>query len=436
MVYPTRRAIFLVALGIPLSLVSALFVPHLWLSGVVWALGAVVLFLFDIALAAVLSRFTLDLHLPNAIAVGTTGEAAAALNFSGRTPGRAEFALDTGPLLRAAPPQQTARARKKTITAEFALTPVRRGTGLLERLWIRWQGPLGLSWRQRIESLGQPVPIIPNIQAVKEEAAQIFQRETPLGAHLRLDLGGGSEFHALRPFETGMSRRTIDWKQSARHGALIAKEFQAENNLRIMFALDTGRVMCEPLDGQPRLDRALHSALLLAYAGLRMGDRVGLFAFDERPVLNSGMISGTAAFSQLQRLAAKVDYSDAETNFTLAFTQLAGVLEHRSIVVVFTDFADTIGAELMLENVGRLLKRHIVLFVVFRDEELETMVRKEPRSPEDVSRAVIAHAMLRERERVTSRLERMGVRIVDAPADAIGMRLLRAYLEIKRSERF
>jgi len=144
MVYPTRRAIFLVALGIPLSLVSALFVPHLWLSGVVWALGAVVLFLFDIALAAVLSRFTLDLHLPNAIAVGTTGEAAAALNFSGRTPGRAEFALDTGPLLRAAPPQQTARARKKTITAEFALTPVRRGTGLLERLWIRWQGPLGL----------------------------------------------------------------------------------------------------------------------------------------------------------------------------------------------------------------------------------------------------------------------------------------------------
>ena len=436
MVYPTRRAIFLVALGIPLSLVAALFVPHLWLSGIVWAIAATALLLFDIALAAVLSRISLELHLPNAIAVGTTGLAAASLNFSGRTPGKAEFTLDTGPLLRAAPAPQIARAEKKTITAQFALTPLRRGTALVERLWIRWQGPLGLSWRQRIEALDQPVPIIPNIQAVKDEAAQIFQRETRLGAHLRLDLGGGSEFHALRPFETGMSRRTIDWKQSARHGALIAKEFQAENNLRIVFALDTGRLMCEPLGGQPRLDRALHSALLLAYAGLRLGDRVGLFAFDERPVLNSGMIAGTAAFQQLQRLAAKIDYSDAETNFTLAFTQLAGTLDQRSIVVVFTDFADTIGAELMLENVGRLLKRHIVLFVVFRDEELETMVRKEPNSPEDVSRAVIAHAMLRERESVTTRLARMGVRIIDAPAEAVGMRLLRAYLDIKRTERF
>ena len=31
-------------------------------------------------------------------------------------------------------------------------------------------------------------------------------------------LGAGSEFHALNEFHTGMDRRTIDWKQSARHG--------------------------------------------------------------------------------------------------------------------------------------------------------------------------------------------------------------------------
>ena len=70
-------------------------------------------------------------------------------------------------------------------------------------------------------------------------------------------------------------------------------------------------------------------------------------------------------------------------------------------MVVFTDFADTTSAELMLENVGRLLRSHLVLFVVFRDEELEAIATREPpTSADDVSRAVIAAALLRERELV------------------------------------
>jgi uncharacterized protein (DUF58 family) len=100
--------------------------------------------------------------------------------------------------------------------------------------------------------------------------------------------------------------------------------------------------------------------------------------------------------------------------------------------VVFTDFADSTSAELMIENIERLLRRHLVLFVVFRDEELEAMADKEPVETEDVSRAVIADALLRERDVVISRLRRMGVEVVDAPAQGAGVSLLNAYLELKR----
>jgi uncharacterized protein (DUF58 family) len=216
---------------------------------------------------------------------------------------------------------------------------------------------------------------------------------------------------------------------------LLAKEYQAEQNQHILIALDTGRLMSEPLAGQPRLDRALQAALLLAFVGLKLGDRVGLFAFDERPKLSSGTLAGPASFGQLQRLAAGLDYSTAETNFTLGLTQLAGELEHRSIVVIFTDFSDTTSAELMLENVARLLRRHLVLFVVFRDEELETMIYKEPGSPEDVTRAVIADSLLREKELVVSRLQRLGVDIVDVPVEQIGSGLVGAYLAVKNRHR-
>ena len=96
-----------------------------------------------------------------------------------------------------------------------------------------------------------------------------------------------------------------------------------------------------------------------------MGDRVGFFGFDVQPRLFSGAVSGAHAFPFLQRIAARLDYSTEETNYTLALTQLGAALERRSLIVVFTDFADTTSAQLMLENVGRLIKRHLVLFVIY-----------------------------------------------------------------------
>jgi len=172
----------------------------------------------------------------------------------------------------------------------------------------------------------------------------------------------------------------------------------------------------------------------MAFVSLKLGDRVGFFGFDVKPRLFSGATSGPQAFPLMQRLVARLDFSAEETNYTLALTQLGAALERRSLIVVFTDFADTTSAELMVENVGRLLKRHLILFVVFRDEELEAIARREPVDPEAVSRAVTAETLLRERDLVIARLTRMGVLIVDAPAAAMGSALLSAYIDLKRRD--
>jgi uncharacterized protein (DUF58 family) len=103
-------------------------------------------------------------------------------------------------------------------------------------------------------------------------------------------------------------------------------------------------------------------------------------------------------------------------------------------VVVFTDFTDSTAAELMIENVTRLVRRHLVLFVVFRDEELEAIMRRAPITAEDVTRAVTAATLLRSREVVIERLRRLGAQIIDAPVARIGPALISAYLDLKRRE--
>jgi uncharacterized protein (DUF58 family) len=434
-IYPTARAIALAAIGAPLALVLGVLAPRLWLLGPAWLALVLALVVSDALLGADRRRAGLSLTAPGTLAAGIAGEALLQVAFAaGSAPARAQLALATNARLEVAPARATARVDGRIAATRFRLTPLRRGMGAVEQLWARWQGPFGLVWKQKVDDVGREIPITPNIKSVKDEAIRLFSRNALHGARIQRDLGEGSEFHALNEFRAGMDRRTIDWKQSARHSTLLAKEFRAERNHPIVLALDAGRLMCEPLGGLPRIDHAINAALMLAYVSLKAGDRAGLFAFDARPNLTTGALSGPGAFAHLQRLAAAIDYSTEETNYTLGLTQLGGELSRRTLVVVFTDFADTTSAELMLDNVQRLLSQHLVVFVVMRDDELEDLVRQAPEVADDVSRAVVAQALLRERDLVVARLKRLGVQVVEAPADRIGPALIDRYLDLKRRD--
>ena len=123
------------------------------------------------------------------------------------------------------------------------------------------------------------------------------------------DRGEGAEFEALAEFRPGMDRRAIDWKQSARHGMLLAKEYRTERNNHIVLAIDAGRLMCEPVAGLPRIDRAVSAALLTAFVALKDGDRVGSSPSIRARGSPAALVAGAARLPELQRLAAGIDYS-------------------------------------------------------------------------------------------------------------------------------
>lgn len=274
--------------------------------------------------------------------------------------------------------------------------------------------------------------ILPDIRAVQESAARIFERHALQGLMAQIERGEGADFEALVEFQTGMDRRAIAWKQSARHVKLHAKEFRTERNSQIVFAVDAGRQMCEPVAGLPRIDRAVSAILLNAWVALKLGDRVALDSFDSRPRLASGLITGTRAFTELQRLAARIDYSGEETNYTFALTSLATRLTRRSMIVLFTEFTDLTSAEFLVRAAQRLLRTHLLLVVVLRDDELDELAGRRPDTPEDVTRAVTAAALLRERLLVLTRLRHMGAHVIEAGHDEVGEALVAGYLDIKR----
>ena len=423
MIYPTDRLVWLTAAGAPVALLIGVAVPALWLLPLGWCALMLALGAYD---ALAMSRLQLaEVKLPGTVNVGENFEAHIRVAGSGR---RIEAALAGDSLL--APTSRTKIAGEAVI----AMSALRRGLARIPYLDLRWQGALGLAWRQRAQPLDRELVVTPDIRPVRSEGVQILTRQAAAGLMAQLEAGHGGEFEALAEYQPGMDRRRLDWKSSARHSKLLAKEYRAERDNNIVLAFDCGRTMVEPIAGLPRLDRALSAGLLTAYVSLKMGDRVSLFAFDARPRVTTAPQSGVAAFAGLQRAAASLDYSPHETNYTLALSVLAGRLDRRSLVILFTDFVDTTSAELMLRSVGRLLERHVLLCVVLRDDELEGLAAALPETPEDVSRAVVAAGLLRDRAIVMTRLRRLGVDVLEAPWQQAGPQLARRYLDAKRRQ--
>ncbi|MEM1149968.1 MAG: DUF58 domain-containing protein [Pseudomonadota bacterium] len=435
MIAPTLRAILLMLAGVPVMLAVAVFAPALWGLGLAWLGGVGLLMLIDAAVGPRLRSFRYQVDAPPMVYIQGIDPLPVAVQFeTGSLPRTLDLRIDVGERLTELPLQRLRGWSERTHRAQYDLTPLRRGTAKLETFWARWTGPLGLIQKRVREALDLEIPILPNVRWVKDEAVRLYSRDAEFGIKTQIDRGEGSEFDALREFTTGMDRRSVDWKHSARHRQLLAKEFRTERNHNIVFAFDTGRLMSEPLGGVPKIDRAINAALLLAFVSLRAGDKTTFYGFDARPGLSSGQMSGTRAYPRLQDLADKLDYSTEEANYTLALSELAARLDRRSLVILFTDFVDTISAELMLENVRRLTDKHLVVFASFQDRALLDLAERRPDAPKDVARAVIADALLQERELVFLKLQRLGAQVIEARPDRFGPDLVSRYLDIKRRE--
>jgi uncharacterized protein (DUF58 family) len=433
MIRPTRRAVLLFAASVPLALVIAAAAPSWWALSVDGAVLVLAGLASDALLALRPRALGAEFTIPERIYIGDTGEIVAKFKATRLArPTRIELLAEQQGDLEPAAIRSVELESGQGAVLELPLIPRRRGRIAIDRVWMRWQGPFGLVQIIHRAAIGRRIDVVQNVRGVQRAALQFFAQEAVFGVRVQQERGDGTEFDALREYVPGLDTRVIDWKHSARHHKLVCKEFRVERNHPIVLAFDTGHLMAEPIDGVPRLDHAINAGLLLAWIALKGGDLVGNYGFDATVRHYVQPVRGMANFPRLLRSTAELAYHHEETNFTLGLAELATRLKRRALVVLFTDFVDTVTAELLVESMQRVAQKHVVIFVSLRDPFLQATVDAAPDRFETVAEAVIADDFLRDRRVVFDRLERLGIHCLDVPREGLSIGLINRYLMIKQ----
>jgi uncharacterized protein (DUF58 family) len=432
MMRPTRRTVLIFTLGFPLALFLLIYDQALWPFSFNYGALVLIALLSDGALALGNRALAVTVRTPARLYIGEQSFVTTVLSAPrSRRATHLELLLEQRGELD--PPVLTPVTLEtgRELSVHLPLMPRRRGKIVLDQLWLRWVGPLGLIERTRIVPIARSIDVLPNVRGVESGALQFFAQEAIYGVKIQQQRGEGAEFDSLREYAPGFDMRFIDWKHSARHRKLLSKEFKTERNHQVVLAFDTGYLMREPVDGLPRLDHAINAGLLLGWISLQGGDLVATFGFDASVRQYLRPMRGMASFGRLLQATTELDYHPNETNFTLGLAELGVRLKRRALVILFTDFVDTVTAELLIESMQRVASRHVVVFVTLRDTLLQKTLDAEPDRFPTVAQAVIAQDLLRERSIVFERLERLGVHCLDVPSSALAVRLINRYLMIK-----
>ncbi len=167
-----------------------------------------------------------------------------------------------------------------------------------------------------------------------------------------MQLGGGIEFADHREYTPGDDFRYLDWNVFARHGELLLKRFQEEEDLHIYLLLDCSRSMA--FGDPPKFDYARQVAAALGYIALADLDRVAVIAFAGDIVADFPLTRGKGRILSMLKFLEGLPPQGSVTDLARVVKNFVHRGQRRGLAIVLSDLFDPKGYQGGLD----LLRHH------------------------------------------------------------------------------
>lgn len=432
---PTNRLAALFAIGAPLWFLVAL-EPGLWPVPVLYVVGLVFLAVADARRLPGPALFSAYRDLPTRLSFDQSHEVALELlngapkNLDVRLRDEVpdSFACDTLIHSGVLPP----RGR---IRVTYKIQPRERGRFEYGDVVFRIQQGLRLVQREIRLRTANPVRVYPQFRTTEDYRllARIARRHDAVRRPRRIR-GVGTDFESLRPYVEGDDPRHIDWKASARSGALITRRMQVEKGQQLVILIDAGRLMSGRIGPYSRLEHAMNAAVRLSYVVQQRGDSIGLLCFSNRIEAMMPPIRGVSIMPRVLETLHSVKLNLVESDYWQVIASAMARFKRRSLVIMMTDVLDAAGSAGLINNLKRAAERHLVLCVVLSEPKVAEIAAGEVLHLDDAYRKAAACDLIRRRRLALEHMRSHGILVLETSPDQLSVGLVRKYLEIRKGD--
>ncbi|GDX91719.1 hypothetical protein LBMAG46_17260 [Planctomycetia bacterium] len=160
--------------------------------------------------------------------------------------------------------------------------------------------------------------------------------------------GAGIEFADHREYSPGEDLRYLDWNVYARHGDLLIRRFQEEQDLHLWLLLDCSNSM-NLADGR-KFDLARQLAAALAWIALADLDRISVLACAAGIVEQFPLTRGRERILPLMQFLQGLTASTPQTSLLESVRQFLHRRPRPGIAVILSDLFDPAGFEAGLDQ--------------------------------------------------------------------------------------
>lgn len=175
------------------------------------------------------------------------------------------------------------------------------------------------------------------------------------------------DFDELRPYVPGDDVRDIDWKATARSGAVLIKRFVSETHHKVLLVVDAGINMTALTpSGERKCDIATHILGAIGLITLGRSDEIGMVYGDARGSINVRLRRGeNHVENMLARYHSHVAHQRGGSDIVCQLTYVADHYRHTMLIVVVSDEPDPTPE--LEEALQRLAGRHDLLWAMVAD---------------------------------------------------------------------
>lgn len=315
---------------------------------------------------------------------------------------------------------------------KYTIRPTKRGEYEFGAVKVYAKTPLGLVSRRFVFEQGKTLPVYPSYMQMRQyEIMAMSNRLQDVGVKRIRRLGHSMEFEQIRDYVVGDDLRTLNWKATARSGRYMVNQYTEEKSQPIYCIIDKGRMMKMPFKGLSLLDYAINATLVMSNIAIYKQDRAGLITFAEE----MGVVLKAKRNATQMQAITEILYNQKtrylESDFELLYTSIRRQINHRSLMLIFTNFDSLSAMHRQLPYLRRLNRDHLVVVIFFENTELQELILAPANTTEEVYLKTVAEKFAFEKRQIVRELNLHGIQSILTAPESLTVNTLNKYLELK-----